>query len=304
MTKTKKNSLFLVVIALLLAAISAALIFTAAPKRVNAEEKAVPTAVEKTKEEIKQEKKKEFLEFLEKADQEELSKNAAKNRSVGTIDSSAYSRITEGVITTLYGKVIVIDGGDVFGNFDNYTGEYVPFVFNSLNENNYLYIGIEPSDITIAIYCLGIDSDPALYFFGYGEFEYGDPFGDLEGSNYFAYSFPESVTTINNQTIDLTTTEFAISVSESESAGVYWYELSETPTEPTEPEQPDNPSDNPTETDTNGNKPFDLGAWLTQAGEDVSEWIGEIVGIATSGSTVLIVGAVIIVIVIARRRRR
>ena len=78
-------------------------------------------------------------------------------------------------------------------------------------------------------------------------------------------------------------------------------------TEPTEPEEPstepeqDEPSSEPS---TDEKKPFDLGAWLTQAGDDVSEWIGENIGIATSGSTVLIVGAVIIVIVIARRRRR
>lgn len=63
----------------------------------------------------------------------------------------------------------------------------------------------------------------------------------------------------------------------------------------TEPEQ-DEPS-------TDEKKPFDLGEWFVNAGEDVSTWINENVGVATTGSTVLIVGAIIIIIIVARKRR-
>ena len=67
----------------------------------------------------------------------------------------------------------------------------------------------------------------------------------------------------------------------------------------TEPEQ-DEPSSEPS---TDGKKPFDLGEWFINAGEDVSTWINENVGVATTGSTVLIVGAIIIIIILARKRR-
>lgn len=67
----------------------------------------------------------------------------------------------------------------------------------------------------------------------------------------------------------------------------------------TEPEQ-DEPSSEPS---TDEKKPFDLGEWFVNAGEDVSTWINENVGVKTTGSTVLIVGAIIIIIIVARKRR-
>lgn len=78
------------------------------------------------------------------------------------------------------------------------------------------------------------------------------------------------------------------------------------PTEPTDPTEPENPGD-PTESTNNeaeeNKKPFDLGEWFYNAGEDVSTWISENVGIATTGSTVLIVAAVIVFVLIFKKRR-
>ncbi len=50
-------------------------------------------------------------------------------------------------------------------------------------------------------------------------------------------------------------------------------------------------------------QPFDLGDWLKNAGNDVSAWLGDNVGISITGGTVLIIGAVIIFLVFRRRRR-
>ena len=77
---------------------------------------------------------------------------------------------------------------------------------------------------------------------------------------------------------------------------------------PTEPEQPEDPGTEPEQPGENSgteteNKKFDIGEWLVNTGENVSTWLGDNVGIATTGSTVLIVGAILIIIVLARRRR-
>ena len=67
--------------------------------------------------------------------------------------------------------------------------------------------------------------------------------------------------------------------------------------------QPIPVQENNNETNTDEKKPFDFGEWLKNAGEDVSAWLGENVGIATTGSTVLIIGAVIIAVMLLKKRR-
>ena len=48
---------------------------------------------------------------------------------------------------------------------------------------------------------------------------------------------------------------------------------------------------------------FDLSEWLHNAGNDVSAWLGDNVGISVSGGTLLIVGGVILFFALRRRRR-
>lgn len=69
--------------------------------------------------------------------------------------------------------------------------------------------------------------------------------------------------------------------------------------EPTEPASNDETDPLPNVTESK----FDFGEWLHNAGEDVSAWLGDNVGIATTGSTVLIIGAVIIAVILLRKRR-
>ena len=72
---------------------------------------------------------------------------------------------------------------------------------------------------------------------------------------------------------------------------------SETPTD--EPSESENITTMPNVTEYK----FDFGEWLKNAGEDVSAWLGDNVGIATTGSTVLIVAAVIIAVMLLKKRR-
>lgn len=69
--------------------------------------------------------------------------------------------------------------------------------------------------------------------------------------------------------------------------------------EPTEPASNDETDPLPNVTESK----FDFGEWLHNAGEDISAWLGDNVGIATTGSTVLIVAAVIIAVMLLKKRR-
>lgn len=110
-----------------------------------------------------------------------------------------------------------------------------------------------------------------------------------------AVLIPHTIT-VNNHELNLDELEFTISSGSSD------YAIYAIPAE--DPEQPgENPGEDPSETNTDEKKPFDFGEWLIGAGEDVSAWLGDNVGIATTGSTVLIVGAIIIAVLIFRKRR-
>ena len=56
-------------------------------------------------------------------------------------------------------------------------------------------------------------------------------------------------------------------------------------------------------TEAGNNNQFDLGSWAQNTSNNISDWLGQNLGIATTGSTVLIVGIVIIVIILFKRRR-
>lgn len=73
--------------------------------------------------------------------------------------------------------------------------------------------------------------------------------------------------------------------------------------DPETPDNPGEPSNNESDQTSEQSERFDFIKWLKNAGSNAAEWIGDNVGIATTGSTVLIVGAAIIVILIFRRRR-
>ncbi|MBQ6980011.1 MAG: hypothetical protein IJQ07_05140 [Clostridia bacterium] len=251
MERTKRN-LLLTFLAFILAILSAAFslsVFSYA--RADEPEDKTITNIEKTQEEFRK-----YLEIWEKLDKEEQSKVLSKHRSAEIGDYSSYRRITEGTITTLYDKVVVIDGRDIFGGGDHSSNNQV-YTFG-LSDGNIFEVHITVDCIYIYIRILDnfIDAyemvDPVVIYFFYNDCEYG-PFGDLTGSNYVAYRFPESdVTALDSLPVNYATTEFNISVNECESAGIYWYELSDK-----EPE-PDNPTpDNPTSGSHSRSTPYD-----------------------------------------------
>lgn len=60
----------------------------------------------------------------------------------------------------------------------------------------------------------------------------------------------------------------------------------------------------PTPSEESGNNnPFDIGDWAQNTSNNISDWLGQNLGIATTGSTVLIIGIAIIAIMIFKRRR-
>ncbi|MBR0190296.1 MAG: hypothetical protein IJQ23_07950 [Clostridia bacterium] len=91
-------------------------------------------------------------------------------------------------------------------------------------------------------------------------------------------------------------TDISVSLIES-NPGLEFYLFSYVATSGNNGGEQINPLPNETE-----NK-FDLSEWLHNAGENVSVWLGENVGISVTGGTVLIVGAVIIFLTFRRRRR-
>ena len=302
MTKTKKNTIFLSLIALLLAVVSAALLFAVAPKRVNAEEeKAVPTVIEETK----HEKYRDIWEHIKSIDKNKLLDNSAKNSSE-TLDYSTFIKITEPVSNPA-GKIVAVEHSDDFclewcAAETGWPGHSLQEIFTTpyftINSDNYNSLFAEGSSDTVYVqFTLLTDEERAL-FMSEEDFE----------TYTCAVYVPSVVISFAGNIYNVEDVNFsplyAVDRQTNEQLSVVFYELSAV--EPTEPEQPDNPSDNPTPTETNTDekKPFDLGEWLANAGDDVSAWLGDNVGIDTSGSTVLIVGAVIIVVILARRRRR
>ena len=112
----------------------------------------------------------------------------------------------------------------------------------------------------------------------------------------FAFIVPDRYVTETYTEIDLTN----ITVTEIESnSGLDFYLFSYVETLGNDNGGETNGDDNISEE----NKPFDLSEWLHNAGEDVSAWLGDNVGISVKGGTVLIVGAVIIILAFRRRRR-
>lgn len=239
MERIKKQRLFLSLIALLLAVVSAALLFAVAPKRVNAEEeKAVPT-VEKTKEEIRQEKEREFLELIEKTDKEELIKNAEKNRSTEITDYSSYVEITTGYFA-LNDFLVVYDNASNYPDglrYCQYLGtdgwENIMFFFYQR------YFGIMvDTDYTGPGAFSPMEREDLSIFYD----------NEVPASAFGGYYKSDTITcTMSGEYIELNTADILVPVDGLSEYGIrIFVPAQDEPTEPTEPTEPDTPT--PTET--------------------------------------------------------
>lgn len=267
MTKTKKNGLLLTLTAFMLAMISAALLFMIAPRR--------PA----------------------KADSETLDLTgwAVEDFTVGTKMAGIYLYLysgfenNEGLLSMGTAESWYFEQSFTDSGFNHFTVYY-----NQIDMQNLEPINIERSQLV----ALGLNPDGAVYY------------------------LPETLINATQELNELWSSFEAETIfSGMGFVGEQFYDTFENITQkvlnapvgqPTEPDTPDNPSEPDTPGDDERITPlpnvteskFNLGEWLTQAGDDVSAWLGENVGIATTGSTVLIVGAIIIIIMLARRRRR
>ena len=249
MIKARKISILTALAALVLAAISAALLFMVAPKRPAKADGETETVVS---------------EYPDPT-----------GWTSGTV--TAGDTIAEKYIILSYSHATnatlkIVNNDDYYNiafNFDALEGIwYITFI------NNHCNTYIAQIDLTAEVVAELIN---------------------IVGGNDFYVYIPSVIEGIYEQE-DISA--YTFDTSDSNITIVYAPTQPEEPDDPGEPEQPNEPTETPTE-----EKKFDLAAWLINAGDSVSEWLGENVGIATTGSTVLIVGAIIIIIIATRRRK-
>lgn len=264
MIKTEKNGLFLTLAAFMLALISAVLLFTVAPKRPAKADEEISNII---------------CVFEISAPNTETGLNSVFYSSIdwgdGTVnDMASHTYVSAGTYT------VIISG------FQN----SIPS--DAFSFNTEIKSAVLPSSITHI--CTGA-FDECSNFTSIVIYAITPPILD-------SFALPRNIEEILVPASSVDAYKAAEGFSSfADIISAIPEEEPETPDEPTEPNETTEPENS--ETNNEGKKPFDFGEWIYNAGENVSTWISDNVGVATTGSTVLIVGAIIIIVLIFRRRR-